>query len=94
MDSEAIKNMKYIIKRLLQVSKSFVQLQLPFSFFSLFKDRVVETQLRIGFLTPNTGVWNQLHKTLDISKLMKIHASHYHRCRILSYSYRNSETGS
>ena len=35
-----------------------------FFLFILFKDWVFETQLRIAFLTPNTGVWNQLHKTL------------------------------
>ena len=35
-----------------------------FFLFFLFKDSVFETQLRIEFLTPNTGVWNHLHKTL------------------------------
>ena len=33
--------------------------------FFLFKDWILETQLRIEFLTPNTSVWNQLHKTLS-----------------------------
>ena len=37
-----------------------------FPFFSL-KDWVSETQLRIEFLTPNAGVWNQLHKTLTVT---------------------------
>ena len=60
MDFEAIKNMKYILRRLLQALWNFKYL---FPFFSL-KDWVLETQLRIEFLTPNISVWNQLHKTL------------------------------
>ena len=34
--------------------------------FFLFNDWVLETQLRIEFLTQNNGVWNRLHKTLFI----------------------------
>ena len=66
MDLEAIKNIKYIFKRLLQIKKALWNFKYLFPFF-LFKDWVLETQLRIEFLTPTVGVWNQLHKTLHVS---------------------------
>ena len=38
--------------------------------FFLFKDWVLETQLKIEFLTPNTGVWNQLYNTPELNKCL------------------------
>ena len=45
--------------------KALCSFKYLFPFF-LFKHWVLETELRIEFLTLNTGVWNQLHKTLLI----------------------------
>ena len=66
IDLEAIKNINFIFKRLLQIKKALWNFKYLFPFF-LFKDWVLETQLRIEFLTPNIGVWNQQHKTLHVS---------------------------
>ena len=59
MDLEAIKNMKYIFKQVITWLK---KLCAALNTFFLFKDWVLVTQLRIRFLTLNTGVWNQLLK--------------------------------
>ena len=67
MDLEAIKNMKYFWKYFSKVIASLKKALCSFKYlfpFFLFKDWVLETQLRIEFLAPNTGVWNQQHKTL------------------------------
>ena len=55
--------MKYILKGYYKFKKALCSFKYLFPFF-LFKDWVSENQLRIEFLIPNTGVWNQLHKTL------------------------------
>ena len=70
MDLETI-NMKYIFNRLLQIKKALWTFKYLFPFF-LFKDWVLETQLRIEFLTPNVGVWNQLHKTLHMVRIVYV----------------------
>ena len=62
MDLEAIKN-KIFFKKLITSLKKALR-SFKYLLFFLFKDCVLETQLMMEFLTPNTGVWNQLHKTL------------------------------
>ena len=65
MHLEAIKNTKHILKKgYYKFKKALCSFKYHFLFFFLFEDWVLETQLRIEFLTPNTGVWNQLYKIL------------------------------
>ena len=58
MHLEAIKNTKHILKKgYYKFKKALCSFKYHFP-FSLFEDWVLKTQLRIEFLTPNTGVWN------------------------------------